>query len=141
MTIDWHALFSAACEARERAYAPYSNYWVGAALLTDDGRIVTGCNVENASYGLCHCAERNAVGTAVASGARSFSACVVVTQSTPPAMPCGMCRQVLAEFPPSFPIRAYAPDGTYVETSVAELLPMAFGPASLAGVRGAGAAR
>lgn len=131
MTIDWDRLFSAACAARENAYAPYSRYRVGAALLTSDGRVVGGANVENASYGLCHCAERNAIGTAVAEGVRRFEALVVVTQSSPPAMPCGMCRQVLSEFPPSFPVRAYALDGMFVETEVAALLPHAFGPGDL----------
>lgn len=131
MTVDWDALYAAALDARERAYAPYSRYRVGAALLGDDGRIFAGANVENASYGLCHCAERNALGTAVVAGTCRFVALVVVTASTPPAMPCGMCRQVLAEFPPSYPVRAYSLDGTFQETSVAELLPHAFGPASL----------
>lgn len=89
-------LIDAAIEARGRAYAKYSNYQVGAALLGGDGQIVTGCNVENVSYGLAICAERAAVFNAVASGMRSFAAIAVATDGG--ASPCGACRQVLAEF-------------------------------------------
>lgn len=96
--IDWNRLFEAARDARLKAYAPYSTFWVGAALLTDGGEIVVGCNVENRSYGLCICAERTAIATAVASGRRSFQAVAVVTDTSPPASPCGMCRETLTEF-------------------------------------------
>lgn len=131
MTIDWESLRVAAEDARTRAHAPYSRYAVGAALLAKDGRVFSAANVENASYGLCLCAERNAFGTAVSSGAREFEAIVVVTASSPAAMPCGMCRQVLAELGPPFLVRGYAPDGTFVESTTAALLPFAFSGASL----------
>jgi cytidine deaminase len=125
-TIDWGALVRAANEARANAYAPYSKYHVGAALLTTDGRIFAGCNVENASYPVGLCAERNAIGTAVAAGARSFAAAVVIAGEHEPGSPCGMCRQALAELPPSFPVRMYATDGHFLETTVDALLPGAF---------------
>jgi cytidine deaminase len=83
---------------RRRAHAPYSGFKVGAALLSDDGQIVQGCNVENASFGLCICAERNAITSAVALGLRSFRAMAIATTSSPPAPPCGMCLQFMAEF-------------------------------------------
>ena len=129
--IDWVALEAAAREVRENAYAPYSSYFVGAALLGEDGVIYRGANVENASYGLCLCAERAAIGTAVANGVRAYRALVVVTQGPKPAAPCGMCRQVLAETGPSFPIRCISVDGDQIETSVRELLPHAFDSAYL----------
>lgn len=130
-TIDWDALREAATAVREQAYAPYSRFSVGAALLATDGRIFSGANVENASYGLSLCAERSAVAQAVARGVRAFAAAVVVAPGPAPVSPCGMCRQVLAEFAPSFPIRCYTPEGAVLVTSVAELLPHAFGPSSL----------
>ena len=95
--MDWDALFAAARSARERAYAPYSQFQVGAALLTDDDTIVPGCNVENRSFGLCVCAERGAMSAAVAAGHRSFRAVAVMTDTSPPAVPCGMCRETLQE--------------------------------------------
>lgn len=92
-------LIRQAAQARQRAYAPYSKYRVGAALLADDGRIFQGCNVENASYGLALCAERAAVAAAVAAGCRQFKAIAIAGGSRKaPPLPCGACRQVLAEF-------------------------------------------
>jgi len=91
-------LVGAAWAVRDRAYAPYSKFRVGAALLAADGRVFTGCNVENLSYGLTICAERVAVGTAIAAGASEFSAVAVVADTKVPISPCGACRQVMAEF-------------------------------------------
>lgn len=96
--MDWEPLVEAAWAAREHAYAPYSRFPVGAALLVEDGRIFVGCNVENLSYGLTNCAERVAIGAAVAAGARGFLAVAVVAETKEPISPCGACRQVLAEF-------------------------------------------
>lgn len=96
--MEWETLVEAAWLVREQAYAPYSQFAVGAALLTADGRVFTGCNVENISYGLSQCAERVAMGTAVAAGARDFLAIAVVADTGVPVSPCGACRQVLAEF-------------------------------------------
>src|SRR3989304_6951189 len=83
---------------RKKAYAPYSNFKVGAAVLTIDGKIFTGCNVENSSYGLSICAERSAISNAISSGYKKFTKIAVVTDSEPPASPCGACRQVIFEF-------------------------------------------
>ncbi len=96
--MDWEKLVQAAWEARENAYSPYSNFQVGAALLAEDGRVFSGCNVENISYGLTNCAERVAIGAAVAAGVRRFVAVAVVADTAVPISPCGACRQVLAEF-------------------------------------------
>lgn len=123
-------LVRAAESARERARAPYSDFAVGAAVIDDLGRIHVGCNVENASYGLSVCAERHAVAAAVVAGAGEIKGLAVVTGTAPPVSPCGACRQVLAEFG-DFPVILANFDGDRVETSVAELLPMAFTPASL----------
>ncbi|MBC8113672.1 MAG: cytidine deaminase [Candidatus Saccharimonas sp.] len=119
-------LFSAAIGAHEQAYAPYSKFLVGAALLTEDGQIISGCNVENASYGLTICAERNAVFAAVAQGHRRFQAIALATVGG--ATPCGACRQVLAEFCDDLPILIVGveqPDRV-TETSLAVLLPGRF---------------
>ena len=131
MTIDWKALASAAAAVRAHAYAPYSQFLVGAALLGEDGRIFTGCNVENASYGLCICAERNAVFSAVAQGVRSFRAIAIVSSAAKPITPCGACRQVLAEFRPSFEVRCYGQAGSEEHYTVDVLLPAAFDDSAL----------
>ncbi|HEY8104490.1 MAG TPA: cytidine deaminase [Gemmatimonadales bacterium] len=124
------SLAAAARAAQARAYAPYSGYRVGAALEADDGSVYTGCNVENASYGLTLCAERAAVAAAVTAGVRRFRRAVVVSDSDPPAAPCGACRQVLAEFG-DFEVTAVGP-GRTLQWTVAELLPAAFSRAQLA---------
>ena len=92
------SLIQSAWDARENAYAPYSKFAVGAALLTADGRVFTGCNVENLSYGLTICAERVAIGSAVAAGVKNLTMLAVVADTDVPVSPCGACRQVMAEF-------------------------------------------
>lgn len=121
--MDWDSLVDAAWQAREMAYAPYSNFYVGAALLAADGRIFSGCNVENISYGLTNCAERVAIGAAVAAGVREFLAVVVVADTGAPISPCGACRQVLAEF--GVPLVMLANRATREQFRLEELLPRA----------------
>lgn len=118
-------LTAAARAAQANAYAPYSGYCVGAALETDDGRVFAGANVENASYGITNCAERVALGAAVTAGARRFRRVVVVTDSSPPASPCGACRQALAEFGDDVVVESVGPDGAR-RWRLAELLPDGF---------------
>ena len=118
-------LVSAARAAQARAYAPYSNFRVGAALESESGEVYVGCNVENASYGLTICAERAAVCAAVAAGASRFRRAVVVSDADPPAAPCGACRQVLAEFGRDLRVDAVGPRRT-ASWTIAELLPAAF---------------
>lgn len=121
------ALLNAARAARAHAYAPYSRFAVGAAVVDQAGRIHGGCNVENASYGLTVCAERNAVAAAIAAGAKSLRAVAVVTRMRPPATPCGSCRQVLAEFGgDDLPVLLAAPTGAVLERRLGDLLPEAF---------------
>ena len=129
-------LCAAAIEAMGRAYAPYSRYCVGAALLTKSGNVYTGCNIENASYSPTVCAERTAVFKAVSDGERDFAMLAVcggkggALQGAFP--PCGVCRQVLAEFcPQDFPVLLVAGDTEYRKMTLSELLPMGFGPAYL----------
>jgi cytidine deaminase len=124
-------LVDAAREARERAYAPYSNFAVGAAIRTHSGRIFTGSNVENASYGLTMCAERVAVFAAVAAGERIIESVAVVADTPDVTPPCGACRQVLFEFGPSTEIVCEGAGGVRRVWSLANLLPHAFGPNSL----------
>lgn len=132
-------LLARAREARANAYAPYSRFQVGAALLATDGRVFTGCNVENASYGLANCAERVAIGKAVSEGAREFAAIAVTgPDDVVPTAPCGACRQVLYEFGPDMPLIMPSGDADgYQLTTVGALLPGAFGPAALAAAQGA----
>ena len=122
-------LVALAAEARKAAYVPYSHFPVGAALLGADGTVYTGCNVENASYGLTICAERNAVAHAVAEGARRFDAIAVVTENG--VTPCGMCRQMLAEFGPTMTVIVADAAGHRRIYNLADLLPAAFTPAQL----------
>lgn len=119
-------LIRQAIAARRKAYAPYSKFLVGAALLTDSGEIVIGANVENASYGLTMCAERVAIGSAMAAGHRKFQALAIATVG--PASPCGACRQVVAEFAPDLPILLVDVDQPQqvIETDLGELLPRQF---------------
>jgi cytidine deaminase len=124
------ALISAARSAQARAYAPYSNFRVGAALESPDGAVFLGCNVENASYGLTICAERAAVCAAVSAGVTRFRRAVVVSDVDPPAAPCGACRQVLSEFGLDLLIDAVGRTAT-VRWRLSELLPAAFGPEQL----------
>lgn len=127
---DKRALLEAAREARQRAYAPYSNYPVGAALLTASGRVFTGVNVENAAYPATMCAERVALFKAVSEGERDFTAIAVVTPNG--GFPCGGCRQVMAEFGLEMVVLVGDAEGRLLEqTSVRALLPGAFTPDSL----------
>ena len=121
----WDALVQEANRIRTRAHAPYSNFQVGAALLTESGEIISGCNVEIASIGATTCAERNAIAAAVARGEKTFKALAVSTVNAPSA-PCGICRQVLAEFCDALPILLTNPEGDRVFTTLDELLPMRF---------------
>ena len=124
-------LMAEAERARAGAYAPYSKFSVGAALLTRDGRIVHGCNVENASFGLSICAERNAIWKAVSQGDREFVAVAVTAGTKGGASPCGACRQVLSEFGPDLRVDSVGATGS-VTWTIAELLPAAFGKEQLA---------
>lgn len=122
-------LLALARSAREQAYAPYSNFLVGAALLTRDGRRFSGCNVENASYGLCNCAERTALFNAIAAGCRpgDFAAIAVIADTDAPVSPCGACRQVMVELcDDAMPVLLANLNGDTEQTSVAALLPGSF---------------
>jgi len=130
--MDWAPLLDAARAARAQAYAPYSRFPVGAALLAEDGTIWVGVNVENRSYGLTICAERGAVLAAVAAGRRKFRAVLILADADPPASPCGACREVLTEFcPPDLPVRMVNLAGAVREFRLGELFPepFAFAPA------------
>ena len=119
-------LIEAAKKAYAQGYAPYSDYRVGAALLCSDGTVITGCNVENSSYGLSSCAERTAVFTAIASGKRSFSAIAIAASKTPVPFPCGACRQVLSEFcDKDFSVHVAVDEG-YATATLGELFPHGF---------------
>ncbi|MBX3295984.1 MAG: cytidine deaminase [Acidobacteria bacterium] len=119
-------LLAAARECRERAFAPYSGFKVGAAVETEDGTIFAGCNVESASYGLTMCAERVAIFTAVAAGRKRIKRISVVAESDELTAPCGACRQVIWEFGGDIPVLIVNTNGESVERQMSELLPMAF---------------
>jgi cytidine deaminase len=123
-TSEWAELLQAAIAAREYAYAPYSHYRVGAALLTAGGRIYTGCNVENVAFSPTICAERTAVCKAVSEGEREFRAIVIVAVNSP--TPCGVCRQTLLEFAPTLTVITANPAGDYRLFNLSELLPYGF---------------
>jgi cytidine deaminase len=120
-----------AMAAMEHAYAPYSRFRVGAALLGSDGSVSEGCNVENAAYPAGICAERAAVATAVSRGVRAFSAIVIATEAEAPTPPCGICRQVLVEFAPDLIVLSVTRNGGEAQWSMSDLLPKAFTPTSL----------
>ncbi|MBP1736434.1 MAG: Cytidine deaminase [Oscillospiraceae bacterium] len=125
-------LIQAALAARVNAYAPYSGFQVGAALLYEDGSVFTGCNVENAAFGSTICAERTALVKAVSEGKREGLILLAVAGSgEEPCWPCGACRQMLFEFAPNLKILAISKNGTYETASLNTLLPHGFGPASL----------
>lgn len=126
-------LITAAMRAADNAYVPYSNFPVGAAVLTSDGTVITGCNVENASYPVTNCAERVAIGTAVASGARTISAVAVYAPRVATVTPCGACRQVINEFKPADQElwMIFSSDSGPFLVPFSELLPRAFGPRDL----------
>jgi cytidine deaminase len=129
---DWtDVLLAAAREASGRAYAPYSRFHVGAAVMADDGRIFTSANIENASYGLTSCAERNAVFAAVYAGVRTIVAVAIHTPTAEPVSPCGACRQVIHEFGPGAVVVSCCDGDGQRRWSIGELLPGAFGPKSL----------
>jgi len=112
--------------ALDNAHAPYSNFRVGAALRTRDGRLITGCNVENSAYGLAICAETLAVASAVSQGLTEFEEIAIATDDSEPTPPCGACRQVLNEFAPRIRVSSYTRDGKEASWTLDELLPHAF---------------
>lgn len=137
--MDERQLIELAYEAREHAYTPYSGFQVGAALLTKDGKLYQGCNIENAAYGPTNCAERTAFFKAVYDGEREFAAIAIVggkagTRTGDMCAPCGVCRQVMREFcdPEEFRVILEDGKGGFVNLKLEELLPMGFGPSNLA---------
>jgi cytidine deaminase len=129
---DLDALFAAALAAQQKAYAPYSRFKVGAAILADDGKVYPGCNVENAAYPVGACAEAGAISAMIAGGAGAIRAIVVIGNGAELVTPCGACRQRIREFAaPETPILIAGPDGIRARFSLAELLPASFGPANL----------
>ena len=129
MTDKDEELLQKARDMKRFAYVPYSHYWVGAALRSKDGRVFTGCNVENAAFGNTMCAERTALFKAVSEGARKFTAIAIAAEGSAP-FPCGACRQSLYEFTPELRVLVTW-DGNVREAKLSELLPEGFGPSSL----------
>ena len=120
-------LIKAAMEAKEHAYVPYSHFRVGAALLTKSGKVYQGCNIENAGYSPTNCAERTAIFKAVSEGYREFQVIAIISDSKELTSPCGVCRQVMAEFcGPDFEVIMLSCDGKYKAVTLEELLPYAF---------------
>ena len=117
--------------ASTEAYSPYSKFPVGAAVLASSGKMYSGCNVENASFGLCNCAERTAIFTAIAAGERHITAVAIYTPTTTATAPCGACRQVINEFGADAVVISFCDGKQRIETSLNKLLPSAFGPANL----------
>lgn len=129
---DFDALFTAAAAIQPRAYAPYSRFMVGAAVLADDGAIYAGCNVENAAYPVGTCAEAGAIAAMIGAGARAIRAVIVFGEGAELVTPCGACRQRIREFAtPETPIAIAGPDGIRARFALVELLPASFGPANL----------
>lgn len=123
----WEPLLAAALEARRHSHSPYSRFAVGAAVLTESGDIFGGTNIENRSFGVTICAERSAIAAAVSAGHRRFRAVAIVTASTPPSPPCGLCRETLIEFcPPDMPVLLSNPDGERRDFTLGELFPEPF---------------
>jgi cytidine deaminase len=120
------SLREAAMRALDNAHAPYSKFRVGAALRTRDGKLITGCNVENSAYGLAICAETLAVASAVSQGLTEFDEIAIASEDTEPTPPCGACRQVLNEFAPNIRVSSYTRDGKEASWTLQELLPHAF---------------
>lgn len=129
--LNYDELIQKASEAKEMAYVPYSRFRVGAALLTKDGRVFTGCNIENASFGLTNCAERTAVFKAVSEGYKEYKAMAIVTDTEDVTSPCGACRQVLLEFGEDIDVIMANVHGQHKIYKVRDLLPLAFSPAKL----------
>lgn len=125
------SLTTAARRAAKASYSPYSHFRVGAAVLTGRGKVFTGCNVENASYGLCNCAERTAIFSAVAAGETEIKAVAVYTPTQSVTAPCGACRQVMNEFGPDALVVSVCDSDERIETTVGQLLPASFGPKNL----------
>ena len=120
-------LIDLAVKTSENAYVPYSHFQIGAVLVTDEGKIYTGVNIENASFGLTNCGERTAIFNAVSEGERSFKELIIYGQTEKPVSPCGACRQVMAEFfEPDLPVTLVAKDKSTVVMTVKELLPYSF---------------
>ena len=134
--VDEERLVKAAQAVREYAYAPYSEFAVGAAILTDDGQVFSGANVESATYGLTTCAEQVAILKAVSEGHQRFQRIAVCTDKDPPATPCGLCRQMLAEFVEDIGIILVNPAGKREYTRLSDIFPHAFRPRDLLGEQG-----
>ncbi|MDK2822687.1 MAG: cytidine deaminase [Clostridia bacterium] len=129
--VSYEELVQIAAEAKKKAYVPYSQFRVGAAILSEDGLIFSGCNIENASYGLTNCGERTALFKAVSEGVRKFKAIAISTDTEEITSPCGPCRQVLLEFGEDIEVIMANVHGDYKICKVKDLLPLAFSPAKL----------